>query len=140
MHAEGFCARACLSCNEAHACAKPSIKPKIMLCSIVPSAVVFRDQASCIHEMCDPEHRYELEKELMEGSVKVDDLPRIWNERMTAYLGCTPKNDAQGVLQASSIPRLQSLFADSEGRHKDGSEGWAQPWQHHACQSAMHKG
>ena len=40
----------------------------------------------------------------MEGSVKVNDLPRIWNERMTAYLGCTPKDDAQGVLQASSIP------------------------------------
>ena len=49
-------------------------------------------------------HRYELEKELMEGSVKVNDLPRIWNERMAAYLGCTPKDDAQGVLQASKSP------------------------------------
>ena len=49
-------------------------------------------------------HRYELEKELMEGSVKVDDLPEIWKERMAAYLGCTPKDDAQGVLQASDTP------------------------------------
>ena len=49
--------------------------------------------------------RYELEKELMEGTVSVPDLPRIWNERMTSYLGCTPKDDAQGVLQASSLTR-----------------------------------
>ena len=48
--------------------------------------------------------RYELEKELLEGTVSVPDLPRIWNERMTSYLGCTPKDDAQGVLQASSFP------------------------------------
>lgn len=46
--------------------------------------------------------RYELEKELMEGTVSVAELPQIWNERMTSYLGCTPKDDAQGVLQASS--------------------------------------
>ena len=32
------------------------------------------------------------------------DLPRIWNERMTSYLGCTPKDDAQGVLQVSTFP------------------------------------
>ena len=43
--------------------------------------------------------RYELETGLMDGSVKVADLPRLWNERMQAYLGCTPKDDAQGVLQ-----------------------------------------
>ena len=50
--------------------------------------------------------RYELEKELLEGAVSVPDLPRIWNERMTSYLGCTPKDDAQGVLQVcSSLPK-----------------------------------
>ena len=43
--------------------------------------------------------RYELEKELVEGSVKVEQLPKLWNERMTSYLGCTPADDAQGVLQ-----------------------------------------
>lgn len=36
----------------------------------------------------------------MEGQVSVAELPKIWNERMTSYLGCTPKDDAQGVLQA----------------------------------------
>lgn len=43
--------------------------------------------------------RYELEKELVEGSVAVEQLPALWKERMTAYLGCTPADDAQGVLQ-----------------------------------------
>ena len=38
------------------------------------------------------------------------DLPRIWNERMTSYLGCTPKDDAQGVLQASASLMLLSLL------------------------------
>lgn len=27
------------------------------------------------------------------------DLPQLWNERMESYLGCTPKDDAQGLLQ-----------------------------------------
>ena len=43
--------------------------------------------------------RYELEKELMEGSVQVEDLPRAWNEKYAEYLGVTPQNDAEGVLQ-----------------------------------------
>ena len=58
----------------------------------------------------------------MEGSVKVNDLPRIWNERMAAYLGCTPKDDAQGVLQASDSPRLQPLTAYTDRRPRDDSE------------------
>lgn len=43
--------------------------------------------------------RYELERGLMDGSVEVEDLPRLWNEKMEKYLGCVPPNDAQGVLQ-----------------------------------------
>ena len=35
----------------------------------------------------------------MEGSVQVEDLPRAWNEKYTEYLGVTPQNDAEGVLQ-----------------------------------------
>ena len=52
--------------------------------------------------------RYELEKELLEGTVNVPNLPMTWSERMTSYLGCAPKDDAQGVLQASSS--LQKFF------------------------------
>jgi Zn-dependent M32 family carboxypeptidase len=46
-----------------------------------------------------PVLRYELEKGLVEGTIAVADLPALWNERMASYLGCTPKDDAQGVLQ-----------------------------------------
>ncbi|KAK9827502.1 hypothetical protein WJX74_006289 [Apatococcus lobatus] len=43
--------------------------------------------------------RYKLEKGLINGSVKVADLPELWNQGMQDYLGCSPPNDAQGVLQ-----------------------------------------
>ncbi|MFA5811557.1 MAG: carboxypeptidase M32, partial [bacterium] len=43
--------------------------------------------------------RYELEKGLLDGKIKVKDLPALWNERMRSYLGVTPRNDAEGVLQ-----------------------------------------
>jgi carboxypeptidase Taq len=43
--------------------------------------------------------RFELEQELLEGKVKVADLPEVWNTRMRAYLGVTPPTDALGVLQ-----------------------------------------
>lgn len=43
--------------------------------------------------------RLEIEIALMEGSLAVKDLPEAWNSRMQEYLGLTPPNDAQGVLQ-----------------------------------------
>ena len=43
--------------------------------------------------------RLELEIALMEGELKVADLPDAWNERMNDYLGVIPPNDADGVLQ-----------------------------------------
>jgi carboxypeptidase Taq len=43
--------------------------------------------------------RLELEIALMEGSLKVADLPQAWNDRMQEYLGVIPPNDADGVLQ-----------------------------------------
>ena len=43
--------------------------------------------------------RFELEQELLEGKVKVADLPDAWNARLQAYLGITPPTDALGVLQ-----------------------------------------
>lgn len=43
--------------------------------------------------------RFELEMDVLVGAVKVADLPKVWNERFEAYLGITPPNDAQGVLQ-----------------------------------------
>lgn len=43
--------------------------------------------------------RYELERGLVDGSVAVEDIPRLWNEKMQQYLGATPPNDAKGCLQ-----------------------------------------
>ncbi|HSS74715.1 MAG TPA: carboxypeptidase M32 [Gaiellaceae bacterium] len=43
--------------------------------------------------------RFELEQELIDGSVAVADLPRVWNERMQEYLGVEVPDDAHGVLQ-----------------------------------------
>ncbi len=43
--------------------------------------------------------RFELETALIAGSLSVQDLPGAWNEKMKAYLGLTPPDDARGVLQ-----------------------------------------
>lgn len=43
--------------------------------------------------------RLELEIGMVEGTIAVKDLPEIWNTKMNEYLGITPANDAQGVLQ-----------------------------------------
>ncbi|SEF52362.1 carboxypeptidase M32 [Nitrosomonas ureae] len=45
--------------------------------------------------------RYEIEKGLFDDSMRVDDLPDIWNELMRKYLGITPPTDTLGVLQDS---------------------------------------
>jgi len=43
--------------------------------------------------------RYEIEKEIINGNIKVEDLPRIWNAKYKEYLAIEPMNDAEGVLQ-----------------------------------------
>jgi len=43
--------------------------------------------------------RMEVEIALLEGSLAVDDLPDYWNSKFQEYLGITPPDDAQGVLQ-----------------------------------------
>ncbi len=43
--------------------------------------------------------RFELEQELLAGSVAIRDLPEIWNARMKEYLGVDVPDDAHGVLQ-----------------------------------------
>ena len=43
--------------------------------------------------------RYEIEKRLIDGSLKVKDLPQAWNELYQSYLGIKPKNDRTGCLQ-----------------------------------------
>ncbi len=43
--------------------------------------------------------RFELEQDLIEGTVAPEDLPGIWNARMQELLGIEPPDDAHGVLQ-----------------------------------------
>ncbi|WP_141501762.1 carboxypeptidase M32 [Paenibacillus luteus] len=43
--------------------------------------------------------RYEMEKLIFNGGAKAADLPAIWNDKYKEYLGVTPPNDAEGVLQ-----------------------------------------
>jgi carboxypeptidase Taq len=43
--------------------------------------------------------RFEIEVGLLEGSIKVSDLPKVWNEKYKSYLGIEVPDDASGVLQ-----------------------------------------
>ena len=43
--------------------------------------------------------RYEIEKGLIEGSIKVDELPFIWNNLYKKYLNIDVPSDSKGVLQ-----------------------------------------
>ncbi|HWB53939.1 MAG TPA: carboxypeptidase M32, partial [Tepidisphaeraceae bacterium] len=43
--------------------------------------------------------RFELEQAMVNGELKVADVPGAWNERMKKYLGLTPPDDAKGCLQ-----------------------------------------
>jgi carboxypeptidase Taq len=44
--------------------------------------------------------RFEIERELLEGRLALKDLPEVWDEKMTAYLGLSTKgNDRDGCMQ-----------------------------------------
>ncbi len=43
--------------------------------------------------------RFEMEKALFDGSLEVEDLEAVWNQKMKEYLGLTPPDAARGVLQ-----------------------------------------
>jgi Zn-dependent carboxypeptidase len=43
--------------------------------------------------------RFELEKALIEGTLKVKDIPAAWNSKMKELLGVTPKTNTEGCLQ-----------------------------------------
>ncbi|MBQ7486409.1 MAG: GIY-YIG nuclease family protein [Clostridia bacterium] len=43
--------------------------------------------------------RYEIEKELVSGSLTVDGIPARWREKYREYLGIEPETDREGALQ-----------------------------------------
>ncbi len=49
----------------------------------------------CLHVLI----RYEIEKDLIDGSLQVKELPQVWNDKYEEYLGVRPLTDTEGVLQ-----------------------------------------
>jgi len=49
----------------------------------------------CLHIII----RYEIERMLFQDEIEVDQLPAVWNAKYEEYLGITPPNNAEGVLQ-----------------------------------------
>lgn len=43
--------------------------------------------------------RFEMELGLLSGEISIGDAPAAWNAKYREYLGITPPNDAQGILQ-----------------------------------------
>ncbi|MGC4096371.1 MAG: carboxypeptidase M32 [Nitrospira sp.] len=43
--------------------------------------------------------RFEIEQDLVDGTIQPKDLPLVWNQKMNDYLGIVPTSDADGVLQ-----------------------------------------
>ncbi len=64
---------------------------------VKPSLIrVFADEVTYILHIII---RYEIEKDFLTGSIKLADLPKIWNAKMEETLGITPETDAEGCLQ-----------------------------------------
>jgi len=43
--------------------------------------------------------RFEMERDIFAGKLKVDELPHAWNEKYDKYLGVEIENDSEGVMQ-----------------------------------------
>jgi carboxypeptidase Taq len=43
--------------------------------------------------------RFELERDLFAGKIKIDELPQVWNQKYHDYLGVDVKDDSEGVMQ-----------------------------------------
>ena len=48
--------------------------------------------------------RYEIEKQLIDGSLEVKDIPEVWNRLYKEYLGVDVPDDRRGCLQDSHWP------------------------------------
>ena len=43
--------------------------------------------------------RFDIENMIINGDVKVDDIPALWNDKMEEYFGIRPKDDSEGLMQ-----------------------------------------
>jgi carboxypeptidase Taq len=49
----------------------------------------------CLHIVI----RFEVERDLFAGKVRIAELPRVWNEKYLSYLGLRIEDDSEGVMQ-----------------------------------------
>lgn len=65
--------------------------------AVKPSLIrVESDEVSyCLHILL----RFDIEKELIAGTLPVKEIPRIWNQKMKDLLGICPQTDREGCLQ-----------------------------------------
>lgn len=43
--------------------------------------------------------RYEIEKEIFNNNINIDELPKLWNDKMLEYLGIEVTNNCDGIMQ-----------------------------------------
>jgi carboxypeptidase Taq len=43
--------------------------------------------------------RFEIERDLFSDKIAVNELPQVWNEKYSKYLGVKVENDSEGVMQ-----------------------------------------
>jgi len=60
---------------------------------------LIRTEADELHYHFHVIIRYEIEKELMEGTISVNDIKTQWNKKYKSYLGVDVPDDARGMLQ-----------------------------------------
>ena len=64
--------------------------------------------------------RFELEQEMLEGTVALEDLPEIWNARMKEFLGVDVPNDARRRPPGRPlVGRRDRLLPDLRARQRD---------------------
>ncbi len=93
--------------------------------------------------------RFEMEQAMVNTSVAVESLPRMWNEQYQAYLGITPPTDSDGILQdvhwtsgfgyfptytlgnlyaAQIYAAMRATFSDFDERMARGDSAFALDW------------
>ena len=95
--------------------------------------------------------RFELEQEIIAGRLRVADVRDAWNAKYQEYLGVTPQDDAEGVLQdihwsqgsfgyfstyslgnfyaAQFMHQVRQIFPDMDERLAAGETSFIREWQ-----------
>nr|MBA3826619.1 carboxypeptidase M32 [Ktedonobacterales bacterium] len=96
--------------------------------------------------------RFEIERDLMAGKIQVNDLPDLWNQKYHDYLGITPPDAGDGILQdvhwsaalfgyfptyslgncyaAQFNAKMRADIPDTDARLAAGETAFVLDWQH----------